>query len=92
MILVAVGLTAVATASTGPVAFVALAAPQLARRLTRAAVPGLGAAALMGALLLAASDLAAQRLPTADLPVGVMTGAVGGAYLGWLLWSGRRGA
>jgi iron complex transport system permease protein len=32
MILVAVGLTAVATASTGPVVFVALAAPQLARR------------------------------------------------------------
>ena len=31
---VAVGLTAVATASTGPIAFVALAAPQIARRLT----------------------------------------------------------
>jgi iron complex transport system permease protein len=90
LVFVAVGLTAVATASTGPVAFVALAAPQLARRLTRAAAPGLVSAALMGALLLAASDLAAQRLLSVDLPVGIMTGAVGGLYLGWLLFSGWR--
>jgi iron complex transport system permease protein len=85
LILVAVGLTAVATASTGPIAFVALAAPQIARRLTRSATPGLVAAALMGALLLVASDLAAQRLLSIDLPVGVMTGALGGVYLCWLL-------
>ena len=57
-----VGLTAVATAAAGPIAFVALAAPQIARRLTRAAGPGLVSAALMGALLLVVSDLAAQRL------------------------------
>jgi len=85
LILVAVGLTAVATASTGPIAFVALAAPQIARRLTRSATPGLVAAALMGALLLVASDLAAQRLLSIDVPVGVMTGALGGVYLCWLL-------
>jgi iron complex transport system permease protein len=90
LVFVAVGLTAVATASTGPISFVALAAPQLARRLTRAAAPGLVPAALMGALLLAASDLAAQRLLSADLPVGIMTGAVGGLYLGWLLLHGWR--
>jgi iron complex transport system permease protein len=90
LVFVAVGLTAVATASTGPVAFVALAAPQLARRLTRAAAPGLVSAALMGALLLAASDLVAQRLLSVDLPVGIMTGAVGGIYLGWLLFGGWR--
>jgi iron complex transport system permease protein len=85
LILVAVGLTAVATASTGPIAFVALAAPQIARRLTRSAEPGLVAAAAMGALLLAASDLAAQRLLSVDLPVGVVTAGLGGAYLAWLL-------
>jgi iron complex transport system permease protein len=40
----------------------------------------------MGAVLLAASDLLAQRLlPSTGLPVGVMTGALGGAYLIWLL-------
>jgi iron complex transport system permease protein len=90
LVLVAVALTAVGTASTGPIAFVALAAPQLARRLTRVAAPGLASAALMGALLLAASDMAAQRVLSIDLPVGVMTAAVGGLYLGWLLWRGWR--
>jgi iron complex transport system permease protein len=90
LIFVGVGLTAVATASTGPVAFVALAAPQIARRLTRSATPGLIPAAIMGALLLVASDLAAQRLLSIDLPVGLMTGAVGGVYLCWLLRSGWR--
>jgi iron complex transport system permease protein len=87
---VAVGLTAVATASTGPVAFVALASPQIARRLTRSATPGLVPAAIMGALLLVASDLAAQRLLSIDLPVGLMTGALGGIYLCWLLRVGWR--
>jgi iron complex transport system permease protein len=94
LVAVGVALAAVATASTGPVAFVALAAPQLARRLTRATGPGLLPSAVMGGLLLAASDLAAQRLwPSTPLPVGVMTGAVGGVYLIWLLWGewhGRR--
>jgi len=90
LVFVAVGLTAVATASTGPIAFVALAAPQIARRLTRSSSPGLVSAALMGALVLATSDLAAQRLLSVDLPVGVMTGAVGGIYLGWLLSTGWR--
>ena len=88
-ILVAVALVAVGTASAGPIAFVALAAPQLARRLTGSAAPGIIPAALMGALLLSASDLLAQRVLDIDLPVGVVTGAVGGAYLGWLLFSGR---
>ncbi|MBW8480967.1 FecCD family ABC transporter permease [Actinomadura parmotrematis] len=83
---VGVALTAAATATAGPVAFIALAAPQLAKRLTRAPGPNLPAAALMGAVLLSASDIAAQRLiaPT-QLPVGVMTGFVGGVYLGWLM-------
>jgi iron complex transport system permease protein len=94
--LVAVGLTALATAAAGPIAFVALAAPQIARRLTRASGPGLVSAALMGALLLQASDLLAQRLlAPKQLPVGVMTAALGGLYLAWLLaheWRARRTA
>lgn len=92
--LVAVALTASATAVAGPIAFVALAAPQIARRLTRAAGPGLVSAALMGALLLQGSDLAAQRLlAPKQLPVGIMTGTIGGLYLAWLLtheWRTRR--
>jgi iron complex transport system permease protein len=86
LVAVAVGLAAVATAATGPIAFVALAAPQIARRLTRATGPGLVAAGVLGALLLTLSDLLAQRIfPATPLPVGLVTGAVGGLYLVWLL-------
>jgi iron-siderophore transport system permease protein len=93
LILVAVLLAAVATASAGPVVFVALAAPQIARRLTRASGPGVGCAALMGAALLLAADFASERVfgPT-QLPVGVMTGVGGGLYLIWLLRREWRGA
>ena len=94
LIFVAVAMTAVATASAGPIVFVALAAPQIARRLTRAAGPGVGCAALMGGVLLLGADCASQRLfGDVQLPVGVATGVAGGAYLIWLLtreW--RRGS
>jgi iron complex transport system permease protein len=93
LLLVAILLVAMATASTGPVAFIALAAPQLALRLTGSPDTGLMAAAAMGALLMTASDWAAQRvLAPTSLPVGVLTAAIGGVYLTWLLaheW--RRG-
>ncbi|WP_189077849.1 FecCD family ABC transporter permease [Mangrovihabitans endophyticus] len=93
LLAVAVLLTAVATASAGPVPFVALAAPQLARRMTGSPDANLAVSGLTGAALLALADLAAQRLfaPVA-LPVGVFTGALGGVYLVWLLAARRRGA
>ncbi|MFC8451033.1 FecCD family ABC transporter permease [Kitasatospora sp. NPDC057223] len=86
LVLVGVGLTAAATAAAGPIPFVALIAPQAVRRLTRATGPNLLGSALTGAVLLAVSDIAAQRLlaPT-QLPVGVLTGLVGGCYLVWLI-------
>ena len=63
--------------------------------MTRAAGPGLAAAGLMGAVLLLAADLVGQRLgPGFALPVGIVTGVVGGVYLVWLLateWQGGRG-
>lgn len=82
-------LTAMAVAASGPIPFVALAAPQLARRLTRASGPNLLAAGWMGALLVATCDWAAQRLP-GIVPVGVVTGVCGGVYLAWLLWFQRK--
>ena len=82
-------LTAMAVAAAGPIPFVALAAPQLARRLTRSTGPNLLAAGWMGALLVATCDWAAQRLP-GIVPVGVVTGVCGGLYLAWLLWFQRR--
>ncbi len=86
LLLVAVALAATATSAGGPIDFVALAAPQVAKRLTGGSGPGLIPAALVGAVLLVGSDLAAQRVfaPT-QLPVGIATSAVGGIYLAWLL-------
>ncbi|MFC5832432.1 FecCD family ABC transporter permease [Nonomuraea insulae] len=93
LLLVAVGLSGVAVSVAGPVGFVALAAPQLAKRVTRAPGPGIASSAAMGAVLLTAADLLAQRLPTpGQVPVGVLTGGIGGLYLAWLLfreWRGR---
>jgi iron complex transport system permease protein len=79
-------LSAGAVAVAGPVAFVALTAPQIARRMTRLPGPHLTLAALTGALLLVLADLAAQQAPIpGNLPVGVYTLALGGLYLGYLL-------
>jgi iron complex transport system permease protein len=87
----AVLLTSLAAAAAGPVAFVALAAPQLARRLTRTAGPDLLPSACMGAALLTAADWVAQRaFPGHQLPVGVVTGLIGGGYLVWLLVTERK--
>ncbi|WP_207945949.1 iron chelate uptake ABC transporter family permease subunit [Actinomadura sp. 7K534] len=84
-----VGLVAAATAAVGPVPFVALVAPQLARRLTRRPGAQLLPAALTGAALLAASDLVSLHLPVA-MPVGIVTGVLGGVYLAWLLSATAR--
>ncbi|MEV6346596.1 iron chelate uptake ABC transporter family permease subunit [Actinoplanes sp. NPDC051851] len=90
---VGVALTAVATAAAGPISFVALAAPQLALRLTRTPGVALTPAAVMGAFLTIASDWLAQHLfaPT-QLPVGVVTVALGGGYFVWLLYRQGRNA
>ncbi|MEU4726978.1 iron chelate uptake ABC transporter family permease subunit [Streptomyces sp. NPDC023588] len=91
LMLAATLLTTAASAAAGPISFVALAAPQLARRLTRSPGGNLLTAALMGAVLLLASDWASQRAFGADqLPVGVVTGLVGGVYLLWLLVTERK--
>lgn len=91
LLVISVALAAFATAVTGPIWFIALAAPQLARRLTRSSGPGLVSAALMGAVLLAGSDLAVQRIfSPALLPVGTATGTIGGLYLIWLLVTESR--
>ncbi|MEU3099736.1 iron chelate uptake ABC transporter family permease subunit [Streptomyces sp. NPDC006967] len=91
LMLSAVLLTASATAAAGPVGFVALTAPQLARRLTCSPGPNLVASMLMGAALLVSADWISQRAFGAEqLPVGVVTGVLGGVYLLWLLVTERR--
>ncbi|WP_205704137.1 FecCD family ABC transporter permease [Kerstersia gyiorum] len=91
MITYAVILAALATGAAGPIAFVALAAPQLALRLTRARHLPVISAAAMGALLLVVADLLIQHIPLAmAIPIGRMTGIVGGVYLLWLLTRSRQ--
>ncbi|MGB3763996.1 MAG: iron chelate uptake ABC transporter family permease subunit [Ornithinimicrobium sp.] len=90
---VGVGLVSVTTAVAGPITFVALAAPQIAKRVVRASGPCLAASAVVGAALLLVSDVLAQQLiaPT-QFPVGVVTACLGGAYLVWLMCRPQRGA
>ena len=86
-------LVALVTAAAGPIAFIALVAPQLALRLAGAAAGSshtgqLIPSAAMGALLLTLSDTIARApLIPVSLPVGVITLILGGAYLIWLLMS-----
>jgi iron complex transport system permease protein len=90
LMVVGVALTATVTAASGPIAFVALVAPQIARRLARTAGITLAPAACVGALLLGIADYVAQHVAPTPLPVGVITVMVGGGYLGYLLFSEAR--
>lgn len=80
-LVVGVALVAAATSVAGPIAFVSLAAPQVARLVARTPHLSLGLSAVFGAVILLASDLVAQHLSPVALPVGVVTVSVGGAYL-----------
>ncbi|MDR1078673.1 MAG: iron chelate uptake ABC transporter family permease subunit [Propionibacteriaceae bacterium] len=75
------GLTAIVTASAGPIAFISLAAPQIAQRLTRSAGTPLLASALLGGAGLLAADLVAQFALPIAVPTGAVTVVLGGAYL-----------
>ena len=85
-VLVAIVLAAAAVSAAGPIAFIALTAPQIARRLARTAGPHIVLSALMGAFLLTLADLLTQQSPLeVTLPVGIVTAGIGGIYLGYLL-------
>ncbi|MFI8874039.1 FecCD family ABC transporter permease [Streptomyces sp. NPDC055243] len=91
VLLTGVGLVAFATASAGPVAFVALAAPQITQRLARTAWPPALASGLTGAVVVLGSDLVARALvPGTELPVGIVTGVLGAPILLWLLVRANR--
>ncbi|WP_225775496.1 iron-enterobactin ABC transporter permease [Pseudomonas sp. Marseille-Q5115] len=82
LMLAGIVLTAATTAVAGPIAFVALAAPQIARRLGSGQALTLSMAALCGAFLLLSADVAAQHLLSPyQVPVGLITVSVGGLYL-----------
>jgi iron complex transport system permease protein len=91
LLLVGVALAAVAVSASGPIVFVALAAPQIARRLTGGRTVGLIPAAMFGAYLLGAADLIAKRIiAPSELPVGIVTAILGAPYLLILLAFSNR--
>ncbi|MET4922678.1 iron chelate uptake ABC transporter family permease subunit [Streptomyces sp. PSRA5] len=85
LLLCAVLLAAVSVSAAGPVPFVALVAPQVAMRLARCPTPPMVASGLVGALLLIGADLVARAALPIGLPVGVVTAAIGGPFLVYLL-------
>lgn len=82
--------TGAAVAQTGLIGFVGLVAPHLARSMVRCTNgPLLLLSTLAGGLLLVLADIVARLLVAPqELPVGVLTAVLGGAYLLWLM--GRR--
>ncbi len=80
------------TAVAGPIGFVGLVAPHIARLCVgpshRLVAP---AAALIGAALLLAADLGVRLIvPPAEPPVGLATSLIGGPFFLWLLLSRMR--
>ncbi|HKW79348.1 MAG TPA: iron ABC transporter permease [Candidatus Limnocylindria bacterium] len=86
-------LAAAAVSLAGLVGFVGLVAPHLVRAVLGPAHTRLvPAAALTGAAFLVAADLLARiALAPTELPVGVVTGLIGGPFFFALLWRQRAG-
>ncbi len=76
---------AAAVSVAGPIAFVALAAPPIARMCAGADGPQPLLAASTGAVMLALADLMARHTSATGLPVGIVTAGIGGMYLAFLL-------
>ena len=87
LLILGVATTALVTAAAGPIGFVALSAPQLARRLTRTPGVTVASAAFMGAALLSLAQLLSLVIAQVyrPVPVGLITVSLGGLYLIWLL-------
>lgn len=84
LILVAVTLSALTVAVTGPLSFVAFLAGPIARMI--AGRPSFPLAAVVGAVIVLLADIAGQNLFGAtELPAGVITGALGAPFLLWML-------
>lgn len=86
LVAAAVLLVAIAISVAGPIGFLALIAPQLARRFWHTPGTAMWHSALMGAAILVLADfVAARALAPFQIPVGLVTGAIGGLYMLWLL-------
>ncbi len=87
LILVGCAASALAVSIAGPVGFVALVVPHMARMIAGAMSGSVFIfTAILGALLLLAADTAGHHLLPVTLPVGVVTGAIGAPYFLYLLY------
>ncbi|WP_031535188.1 MULTISPECIES: FecCD family ABC transporter permease [unclassified Bacillus (in: firmicutes)] len=85
LIISSVLIIALATATTGPIAFVAFLSGPIAKRLVGIGFSSVIPAGLVGIILVLASDLIGQFAFVARYPVGVITGILGAPYLIMLL-------
>jgi iron complex transport system permease protein len=90
LILIGVALASIATAAAGPVGFVAFVSGPIARRLTHGTGIALVPAALVGAAVVITADFVGQHLLPVQLPVGILTAAVGAPFLLYLLVRSNR--
>ncbi|WP_010120747.1 FecCD family ABC transporter permease [Corynebacterium nuruki] len=90
LLVMSVVLAAVAVSAAGPIGFVAFVSPQVARLLCGRPTPPLIASGLFGACLLLGADIVTQSLLPVELPVGLLTSAVGGVFLIYLLVKANR--
>ena len=84
--------TASSTLLIGPLSFVGLMAPHMARAIGfRRPIPALMAAAMIGAAIMAVADWTARvAMYPNQLPVGVIATLIGGPYFLWLMRSRRN--
>ncbi|MDO5099529.1 MAG: iron chelate uptake ABC transporter family permease subunit [Corynebacterium sp.] len=94
VVIAAVFLVAIATASSGPVSFVAFMSGPIAMRISRPGPATLLVSGLVGAILVLISDFIGQYLLGVRYPVGVITGILGAPFLVYLLiaQSGAKGS
>lgn len=89
LMLLGISLVAVSTVAAGPLSFIALLAPHLARLMYSATTASLYASAILGAILLLGADILSQTA-LESLPVGIVTASVGGIYFMGLLLAEMR--
>lgn len=85
LLLSSVLIIALATATTGPIAFVAFLAGPIAKKVVGVGFSNIIPAGLVGVILVLAADLIGQFAFEVRYPVGVVTGIIGAPYLIYLL-------
>jgi ferric hydroxamate transport system permease protein len=85
-------LTGVATLIVGPLSFVGLLGPHLARQMGLSTLRGqMAGSAILGALVLVVADwLGRNVIFPSQIPAGLLSSLIGGPYLLWMMYRARR--